>query len=101
MVERASLSEIDAAVGDTVAIELPQQPPVEMLVAGTAHDVDEIAPAFGGQLRAYVPPTALQALTGSSELDTLYLRAAVDPLDRKSAIAMTAAVRDDVLAPAG
>ncbi|TVR22855.1 MAG: ABC transporter permease [Ilumatobacter sp.] len=103
VVERASLPEIGAALGDTVSVELPQQAPVELVVTGTALDIYEVGPMFGGQLRAYVTPQTMAELTGSPqpELDVLYLRAADAPLERESAIAMTSAVRDDVLTPAG
>ena len=103
VVERASLPEIGAAIGDTISVELPQQSPVDLMVTGTALDIYEVGPMFGGPLRAYVSPATMAELIRSAELelDVLYLRAAVDPLDRESAIAMTAAVRDDVLTPAG
>ncbi|TVR24934.1 MAG: FtsX-like permease family protein, partial [Ilumatobacter sp.] len=103
VVERASLPEIGATIGDTVSVELPRQSPVDLMVTGTALDIYEVGPMLGGPLRAYVSPATMTELTRSAELelDILSLRSAVDPLDRESAIAMTAAVRDDILTPAG
>ncbi len=101
VMERASLGELGAALGDVVTIDASGSPPIELTVAGTAYDAWEMAPMLGGQVRAYVSMETMTLLAGADDLDTLYLRAADDPLDREQAIAMTAAVRDDVLAPAG
>jgi putative ABC transport system permease protein len=100
VVERSSIGELGAGVGDVVTISLPGQPPADLPVTGTAYDVYEVAPTLGGAARAYVSMDTMIELTGSGHLDTLYLRAAHDPLDREQALAMTAAVRDDVLEPA-
>jgi putative ABC transport system permease protein len=101
VVERASLGELRAAVGDVVSLQLPDGSEAELPVTGTAFDVWEMTPALGGLARAYVSMETMADLTGSAHLDALYLRAADDPLDREQALAATAAVRDDVLAPAG
>lgn len=101
VLERASISELGASVGDEVLVEIPGKTPLELTVTGTASDVTEVAPMLGGSVRGYVAMETMTELTGSDELNTFYLRAADRPLDRDSASAMTAAVRDDVLAPAG
>jgi putative ABC transport system permease protein len=99
--ERASIGEVGTALGDVVEVEVPGASPVELEVVGTAFDVSEVAPMFGGSVRGYVAMDTMVALTGSDHLDTLYLRSAAAPLDAPAASAAAAAVRDDVLRPAG
>ncbi len=101
VLERASIGELGAAVGDGLAVEIPGQEPLALRISGTAFDVAEIAPMLGGSVRGYVTMETMVGLTGSDHLDALYLRAATEPHDGDRATAMTAAVRDDVLAPAG
>ncbi len=99
--ERASIGELGATPGDAVQVEIPGAQPIELEVAGTVFDVSEIAPMFGGSVRGYVAMDTMVELTGSDHLDTLYLRAAATPLDGEVASEAAAAVRDDVLRPAG
>lgn len=101
IVERASLNELAVDTGEQLGIALPGGPMVELPVVGRASDVWEIAPMLGGPTRAYVSMAIMVELTGSDHLDALYVRARADPLDRDEAIAAVAAVRDDVLTPAG
>lgn len=101
VVERASLDELAVGRGDAITIELAERPSVDLDVVGTAFDVYEVAPDLGGPARLYVSMETMVDLTDSTQLDTLYLRATGDALDRDRALAMTAAVRDDVLAPSG
>jgi putative ABC transport system permease protein len=101
VLEGASRGELGVAVGDVVSVDHPDQEPIDLQVAGTAFDVYEMAPLLGGPVRGYVSLDTMVRLTGSGALDTLYLRAADEPLDRDQAVATTVAVRDDVLAPAG
>jgi putative ABC transport system permease protein len=99
--ERASIGELGATIGDTVQVEIPGEDSLELKVAGTAFDVSEIAPMFGGSVRGYVTMDTMIELTGAGHLDTLYLRAADSPLDGVVASEAAAAVRDDVLRPVG
>ncbi len=101
VLERASIGELGAAVDERLAVEIPGREPLSLQVSGTAFDVAEIAPMLGGAVRGYVTMETMAELTGSDHLDALYLRAATDPHDGDRATAMTAAVRDDVLGPAG
>jgi putative ABC transport system permease protein len=101
VVERASVAELGVELGDVVTAAVPGGAPVELEVVGTVLDVWEVAPTLGGEVRAYTSMGTVAELTGTTDLDALYLRAAVDPLVRESALQATAAVRDDVLAPAG
>ncbi|MGB5755311.1 MAG: ABC transporter permease [Acidimicrobiales bacterium] len=101
VVELASRDELGVAVGDVLSIENPGHELIELDIVGTARDVYEVAPDLGGLARAYVSMETMTVLVGSDDLDTLYLRAAREPLDRDQALAMTAAVRDDVLSQAG
>lgn len=101
VVERASLNELGVAIGDRLGVSLPGGGLVELPVMGSAFDVWEVAPMLGGPARAYISMATMVELTGSDQLDALYLRARADPLDRDEAIATVAAVRDDVLSPAG
>ena len=101
VLERTSLRELGVAVGDVVSVTVPGRDAVELTVTGSAFDVYEVTPMFGGAVRGYVALDTMVGLTGSDSLNALYLRAASQPLDREQAIATTAAVRDEVLAPAG
>jgi putative ABC transport system permease protein len=100
VLERASVAELDAAVGDTITLERPGDEPVELTVTGTAFDVYEVAPMLGGSIRGYVAMDTMATLTGSGHLDTLFVRAVADPMDQDRARAVAASVRDDILAPA-
>jgi len=101
VLERASIGELGADLGDVVDVEIPGQAPLELEVTGTAFDVAEVAPMLGGSVRGYVSLDTMAELTGSDHLNALYVRAATQPLDRETASVMTAAVRDEVLQPAG
>jgi putative ABC transport system permease protein len=101
VVERSSVAELGTGLGEVVSIGVPGRPPIDLRVAGSAFDVYEVTATLGGPARAYVSMDTMTELTGSGDLDTLYLRAARDPLDRDQALTMTAAVRDEVLEPAG
>ncbi|HSK57161.1 MAG TPA: ABC transporter permease [Jiangellales bacterium] len=101
VLERASISELGVSVGEDVSVEIPGETPLELTVTGTVSDVTEVAPMLGGSVRGYVAMETMTELTGSDDLNTFYLRATDQPLDRDSASEMTAAVRDDVLRPAG
>lgn len=101
VVERASSSELGVATGDVIQLTHRDRDPVDVRVVGTAYDVYEIAPMLGGALRAYVSMDTMTALTGTDVLDALYLRAPHDPLTTERAAEVAAAVRDDILTPAG
>lgn len=101
VIERASVAELDVSAGDVVHVEIPGGSIVPLTVVGTASDVYEVAPMLGGAIRGYIDLVTMAELTGSEHLNALYLRAATSTQDRAQATAMTAAVRDDVLAPAG
>lgn len=101
ILERASLDELDVEVGDALEIRVPDAPPVELTVAGSALDFYEIPPSFGGVARGYVDRATVEDLTGSGSLNTLLVRASGDPRDRGSAIAASAAVREEVVEPSG
>jgi putative ABC transport system permease protein len=101
VLERASIDELGVDIGEVVDVEIPGKAPLELAVSGTVFDVAEVAPMLGGSVRGYVSMDTMTALTGSDRLDTLYLRADVQSLDRETASVMTAAVRDEVLQPAG
>jgi putative ABC transport system permease protein len=101
VVERVSLGELGVKLGETVRVEVAGGRSLELTVVGSTYDAWEMTPMFGGPARGYVSMDTMAALAGSRDLDALYLRALTDPLDRDRAIATAAAVRDDVLAPAG
>lgn len=101
VLERATTTELGLGIGDDLAVTVPGGAAATLPVTGTAFDVWEIASTLGGLPRAYVDLATMAELTGSTDLDTLYLRAVDDPLDRDAAVALATAVRDDVLSPAG
>lgn len=99
--ERASLPELGLDIGETASVEVPGDAPVALTVSGTAFDAYEVAPMVGGPIRGYVALDTIAELTGDDDLDALYLRGPGEAPSREQAVAMTAAVRDEVLAPAG
>lgn len=101
VLERASRSELGVDVGEVVTVQVASGPSLDLTVAGTAYDAWEVVHVFGGSVRGYVSMGTVEALAGDRDLNALYLRAAVDPLDRDRALDATAAVRDEVLRPAG
>ena len=101
VLERASVAELGADVGDAVTVHSPGQAPRELVVRGTALDAYEVAPMLGGLSRGYVAMDTMTELTGTDVLNAVYLRSADQPDSRTQALAMTASVRDEVLDPAG
>lgn len=101
VVERASLSELGVAIGDVIQLGHRDRDPLDLRVVGTAYDVYEVAPMLGGATRAYVSMDTMVALTGTDRVNALYLRAEGDPLTTERAAEVAAAIRDDVLTPAG
>lgn len=101
VLERATVAEVGAEPGETVAVARPGRPRLELEVAGSAFDAYEVAPMLGGTARGYVDTATMVELTGSDHLDAIYLRATDQPETRQGASQMTAAVREEVLDPAG
>ena len=99
--ERASLAELGVDVGDQIRLQAPGLEPITIAVSGSAHDFWEVSPTFGGFPRGYVAMETMELLSGSPLLNTIFLRAAEDPLDRDQALEVSALVRDDVIEPAG
>ncbi len=101
VIERATVPELGVDVGDQIQIQVPGQDSTTIEVSGTAHDFWEVSPIFGGYPRGYVTMDTIERLTGSRLLNTIFLRAAENPLDRDQALAVSALVRDQVVEPAG
>src|SRR5690606_25440236 len=74
LVDRASLTEVDLAVGDSLAVELPGETPVELVVSGLAHDPGRTPAWMFGNVVAYVTPSTLAELTTHAELSSLLIR---------------------------
>lgn len=100
--ERVSADLLGVAPGDVVRVEAPGRPARALRVTGEAKDFYEVPPVFpAAPLRGYLSPATMAEVSGSTELNALFIRSATDPLDRDTAIATSAVVRDEVLAPAG
>lgn len=54
LIERASLSKAQAAIGDTITIEVPGQTARQVLVVGTTHDLSLPPAVISGQVFGYV-----------------------------------------------
>ena len=101
VLERASAAELGAELGDVVTIHGGGRAAHALPVTGVALDAYEVAPMLGGPVRGYVHLDTMAELTGSHELNALYLRSAGQPTSQEVALQTADAVRADVLGPAG
>ena len=101
VLERATIPELGVDIGDELLFQVAGKDPLTIQVSGTAHDFWEVSPTFGGYPRGYVSMDIIERLTGSRLLNTIFLRAAEQPLSREQALVVSALVRDEVVEPAG
>lgn len=101
VLERATVQELGVDIGDQIQLQVAGEEPITVQVSGSAHDFWEVPPMFGGYPRGYVPMDTIEELTGSRLLNTIFLRAAENPLDREQALVVSALVRDEVVEPTG
>jgi putative ABC transport system permease protein len=73
LVERASLTEVDLAVGDAVMVSLPGQAAEEVRLSGLAHDPGRTPAWMFGNVVAYITPDTLALLGPPAELHTLLI----------------------------
>ncbi len=66
LIERASLSKAQAAIGDTITIEVPGQTARRVRVAGTTHDLSLPPAVISGQVFGYVDADTMAWLGGNS-----------------------------------
>ena len=93
LIERASLTYLEAAVGDSLAIRVRDGEDRALRIAGTVHDVNEETPIFSGQTKGYITFETLEALGWSRDLDQLMITVAEKGDDREHIRAVTEMVR--------
>ncbi|HUG83156.1 MAG TPA: ABC transporter permease, partial [Euzebya sp.] len=74
LVERASLTEVDLAVGDPLAVSAPGQPARDLTVVGLAHDPGRTPAWMFGNVVAYVTGQTLVDLGYADALPSLLIR---------------------------
>ncbi|MGQ9554126.1 MAG: FtsX-like permease family protein [Anaerolineae bacterium] len=89
VVERSSLSEMGAKVGDTIIVETLGHE-LTLAIVGTAHQQDNVMASVRGSSVIIVSSETMVQLRGHDRLDTIYLT--VDDLSQKASVAQ--AVRE-------
>ena len=87
VVEGASLSSLDAGIGDEITLEMSNDAVRTLRIAGTVHDAQRFSPMMAGSATAYVTPETLESL-GYGGLNTeLRIRATEPSLDEAHVVA--------------
>jgi len=94
LIERMTLSQLGAQVGDTLLIELPHKKQRELRIAGTAHDLSQFPARFANAVHGYVAFNTLEWLGlpyGANELhivtasrDRALARSVLDQVETKA-----------------
>ena len=93
LVERSSLAELGADVGDSVDVQLPTGSRATVRVSGTVHDVNFPATRVSGVLYGYVTAETLRGLGDRGRPNELLLRV---PGERRDAERAAAGVRQQL-----
>jgi len=78
LVERSSLSTLQATIGDTLTIKTRDGVEKRLLIAGLAHDLQEISAEFSGLPFAYMSTDTLAWLGFERDFGRLYITVAED-----------------------
>ena len=93
LIERAALGVIDAQIGDTVRIKLPDDTQRELYIAGTAHDPAQLPAKFDGTPYGYVTFETLEWMGESYGFNELHV-IATHPEDKAWAQQVINRVKD-------
>ncbi len=93
LIERAALGVIDAQIGDTVRIKLPDDTQRELYIAGTAHDPAQLPAKFDGTPYGYVTFETLEWMGESYGFNELHV-IATHPEDKSWAQQVINRVKD-------
>lgn len=93
--ERSSLSFLNARVGATLLLELPNGKQAPLPVAGVVHDLNQPSTFLTGAVNAYVTPATLTALDLPNDYNQLLLRTR-DETGRADIARTAALVRADL-----
>ncbi|MCB0060593.1 MAG: FtsX-like permease family protein [Caldilineaceae bacterium] len=83
LVERSSLSVMNAKVGDTILIKTPDGTERPLRIAGLAHDLSEISAEFTGLPFAYMSMDTLEWLGYGRDYSRLYITVAEQTTDKE------------------
>ena len=83
LIERASLSLTNAAIGDTVTVELPDGRVRQLRITGTTHDLGKPPAAFVGTPYGYVTHDTLEWLGFAREFSELHIVVEGDRNDKE------------------
>lgn len=101
VLERSALMTGDYKVGDLLFVELPDGSRYPLKVAGFAHDINALPAMFVGRVTGYISFDTLRLLQMPESYNQLAMTFAGHDLTRIAASREAAAIRDDVLSPAG
>ncbi|MGL4650458.1 MAG: ABC transporter permease, partial [Caldilineaceae bacterium] len=96
IVERTSLGPLETAIGDALTIRLSDDSVKSLTVAGSAHDLNEVAATFTGQATGYITFDTLERLGYDRSYNQLYVRVAGDASDQAHNEAVAQVVADKV-----
>ncbi|TLM80178.1 MAG: FtsX-like permease family protein [Actinobacteria bacterium] len=101
LVEQSAKLTGDWEVGQSMELELPSGGSATLRVAGFAHDLNAVPSRFIGATTAFTTPENLELLEMPDGYNMLLVSFRGAGLTRERASEMAAAVRDEVLEPAG
>jgi putative ABC transport system permease protein len=96
LIERASLDWMGVQVGDVVLIEAPNGKERELRVAGSVHDMTQMAASWIGQATGYISPDTLEWLGLAPGFDELNIIVSEKPDDAEHIKDVAKLVRDKV-----
>jgi putative ABC transport system permease protein len=96
LIERASLDWMGVQVGDVVLIEAPNGKERELRVAGSVHDMTQMAASWIGQATGYISPDTLEWLGLAPGFDELKNMVTEQPDDLEHINGVAKLVRDKI-----
>ncbi len=96
LIERSSIAMVGARVGDHLLIETPDGKERSMRVAGTVHDLSQIASFFRGVAYGYISMDSLEWLGETRDFNQLNFVVAENRLDKTHVEKVAAEVRNKI-----
>jgi putative ABC transport system permease protein len=100
LLEAASVSSLDARIGQQLTIELNNDATRKLVVAGAVHDPQQFSPALSGSAVGYVTPETMESMGYGNAATELRVRA-TEPARDEAHIAETLAQVEDYLSKSG